>query len=137
SIDAEATPCCHSRESGDPAWVAAFAGMTTGVIVNASDDSLIRARALRAAGEPLLVGAGGGAPRAGGWHASVRLGVRASLDGSGLAIFASAKRRFPSSRGDCRCNRGSIRRIQLSGVRRPPYDRSGLRSLETTTRCNG
>jgi hypothetical protein len=40
-------PRCHPRESGDPvaAWVPAFAGMTPGIAVRASGDSLILALA--------------------------------------------------------------------------------------------
>ena len=42
-IDCDVTPCRHPRESGYPAWVPAFAGMTAGVAVRALDDFIIPA----------------------------------------------------------------------------------------------
>ena len=46
STDGDVIPCRHPRESGDPAWVPAFAGMTARFAVRASDDSIIPPRSL-------------------------------------------------------------------------------------------
>ena len=46
SIGGDDTPCCRSRESGDPARVPAFAGKTARVAVRAPDASIIRPRFL-------------------------------------------------------------------------------------------
>jgi hypothetical protein len=46
SIGGDDTPCRHPRETGDPAWVPGFAGMTARVAVRAPDASIIGPRNL-------------------------------------------------------------------------------------------